>query len=35
MSWTIGNRYLTQSEMEGNAQEVYSFLQEEDGQGTL
>lgn len=26
MSWTIGNRYLTQSEMEGNAQEVYSFF---------
>ena len=26
MSWTIGNRYLTQSEMEGNACEVYSFF---------
>ena len=26
MSWTIGNRYLTQSEMEGNAWEVYSFF---------
>lgn len=26
MGWTIGNRYLTQSEMEGNAREVYSFF---------
>ncbi len=26
MGWTIGNRILTQSEMEGNAQEVYSFF---------
>lgn len=26
MGWTIGNRYLTQSEMEGNACEVYSFF---------
>ena len=26
MSWTIGNKYLTESQMQGNALEVYKYF---------
>ena len=26
MAWTIGNRYLSQVEMQGNAMEVYKYF---------
>ena len=28
MSWTIGNKYLTEAQMQGNALEVYTMLME-------